>query len=404
MSDNWFWVIGGGLLQIPLIDEARALGLKVLVTDLSEHCAAMPHADRFEAVDIFDIEGNLAFCERLQREGLRIAGVLAAGIDAPETMARLNQHLGLVGVSPEVARITQQKDLFRDALRGMGYPVPEYAVVRQPGELDEAIRRIGFPLIVKPPANSASRDMKIFHDGEADACRAFFEQQLGRYDRLLLETCWSGEEQTVESLVDIDGEVHDGFITDRKFTFQGGYAVETGLVHPTELPQEQQAELYALARSLARDFGIRAGAVKLDTIMTPQGPRLIEMAVRHSGGFDCQYLVPLATGKNVLRAAVYTAIQQKFPPELLRPRWERFGTTGSVWPEPGVIDAIEGLDEARAVSGVEHIFLRYQPGDRVAPYQDCAKRVAFIICVADSRQQARESLRQAQNRLVFRTS
>ena len=33
IKNKFFWVIGGGLLQIPLIEEIKKLGYKVIVSD-----------------------------------------------------------------------------------------------------------------------------------------------------------------------------------------------------------------------------------------------------------------------------------------------------------------------------------------------------------------------------------
>ena len=35
---KFFWVIGGGLLQIPLIEEIKKLGYKVIVSDKNRNC------------------------------------------------------------------------------------------------------------------------------------------------------------------------------------------------------------------------------------------------------------------------------------------------------------------------------------------------------------------------------
>ena len=137
--------------------------------------------------------------------------------------------------------------------------------------------------------------------------------------------------------------------------------------------------MFELAESVARAFGVTIGAAKFDMLLTEQGPRIIEMTVRLSGGFDCQYLVPAATGKNVLRAAALTAVGQPFPPELLEDRKHRVALSGSLWPQPGRITSISGTEEARGVPGFEHIFFRQAVGDVVEPYVDCTRRVCFII-------------------------
>jgi len=381
---RYLWVIGGGLLQIPLIKEARELDLGIIVSDANPDCAARGEADVFVELDIFDVEGHIQHLKNNER--LPIAGVLAAGIDAPETMAAMNEFLGYKGVSGKTADVTKNKHLFRERLKSLGYTVPGYIVIERGEDVSQLgrIELLRFPVIVKPVNNSASRDMKIFdtHDGEFER---FIQQKLEKYPLLMVEELWRGKEQTVECLVDINGQFHRGFITDRHFMFDEGYPVERGLVHPTELGPEMQEELYELAYNLSRDFEVTAGAVKLDTIVTDDGPRIIEMTVRHSGGFDCQYLVPLSTGKNILKAAILTAIQQPFDPALLNPQFERYGRTASVWPVPGKVVSINGVDEARKIAGVEGVFLRYDVGDVIEPYIDCAKRVLFIIATGGTR-------------------
>ncbi len=335
---------------------------------------------------------------------LNIVGVLAAGIDAPETMAAMNEFLNLKSVSLETALLCKNKDQFRKRLKDLNYPVPHFEIVDENNlsNLDDILEHMTYPLIVKPTNNSASRDMKIF-DVNSDKLKEFVEKNILKYKIILLEQMWQGEEQTVECLVDIDGNFRNGFITDRKFTFKGGFPVETGLVHPTQLDKQKQDELFLLAKKVAKDLNIDVGAVKLDTIYTNEGPRIIELTVRHSGGFDCQFLVPRSTGKNILKAAILSAIGEKFDSSLLEDNLGRFGMTSSIWPEPGVITSIEGLDEAKKLDGVEEIFLRYDVGDEVKPYIDCASRVIFIIATGKSRDEVSSTIEKVKSLIKINT-
>jgi biotin carboxylase len=400
-NEKYLWVIGGGVLQIPLIQEAKALGLKTVVSDLNKNCAAKVWCDEFVHLDIFDTQGHVAY---LKTCTLSIAGVLAAGIDAPETMASMNEYLGLKGVSLQTALLCKNKDQFRLKLQELGYPVPKFAIIdcNIIGDVKKTVSALPLPLIVKPTNNSASRDMKIFYENTQELIE-FIHKNVEKYGRVLLEELWIGQEQTVECLVDIDGVFHNGFITDRKFTFKDGFAVETGLVHPTQLDLTKQNELYALAKKVANDLNIHVGAVKLDTIYTQNGPRIIELTVRHSGGFDCQYLVPRSTGKNILKCAILTAVQKKFDNTLLENTLKRFGVTGSLWPKPGVIVDIKGIKEAKAIAGVEEIFLRYEVGDVVGEYIDCASRVIFIICTGKTLQEAKQTLKTVEQTIEIKT-
>lgn len=399
---HYFWVIGGGLLQIPLIHEARTLGLKTIVSDLNPQCAARAHADLFAHIDIFDIEGHLSFL-KLNTE-LKIAGVLAAGIDAPETMAAMNNFLGIKSISIDQALLCKQKDLFRHKLTELGYDQVNFVVIRQDNAhlIHTQSTTLNFPVIVKPPANSASRDMKIFH-ANGEPLTKYVTRLLDRYPKVIIEEMWTGPEQTVECIIDIQEKFHRGFITDRKFTFENDYPIETGLVHPTELSANQQEALYTLAERIANDLNIKIGAIKLDTIYTPSGPRIIEMTLRHSGGFDCQYVFPYSTGKNLLKAAILTAIGETIPAELFVEKYKKYTVTGSVWPKPGTIRRITGIQAAERIPEVKNVFVRFDIGDIINEYKDCASRVAFIIATADTREAAGLALKKAQSLIRIET-
>jgi biotin carboxylase len=392
LENKFFWVIGGGEMQIPVIAEARTLGLQVICSDINADCVCASLADMFLTIDIFDIDGHLKAAEELIKNGTPIVGVLAAGIDAPETMARLAQSLGLPCVAPEIARLVHNKAVFREKLRDLGFPVPKFATIKAEDlEKIEAIASgIGYPLIIKNTDSSGSRGTKIFYQPDRDGLRSMAMEAISvsQSGMALIESFWEGPEQTVETLFDINGKFHPCFITDRKFDKGDGYALETGLEHPSMLPLETQNYMYQIAEQVARALGIKIGAAKYDFILTPDGPRIIEMTVRLSGGFDCQYLVPAATGKNVIRAAILTALGQTFPQNLLESKVQKTAISRSIWPKPGVIKAIRNLDIARSIPGVEKIIMRSKVGDSVSPYIDCTKRVCFIIISSDDKASA----------------
>lgn len=399
-------IIGGGLLQVPNIEEARKLGLRTIVTDLNTSCVCAPLADEFHAIDIFDVGRHVELVLDLQRRGRPLRGVFAAGIDATLTAAVAAHVANLPGASPKAAYVTHQKHIAREELAAAGVLVPRFAAVASLAEATKAASRIGYPLIVKNIDGSASRGTtKLFERderalGEAiDAAREASSNGLALMEQLMF-----GSEHTVETLFDVNGRFWPCFITDRLFDTSGPWALETGLEHPTRLTLSAQEEMYTMMRRAADVVGIDVGPAKGDLMLTSEGPRIIEMTTRLSGGFDCQYLVPAATGKNVIRAAIKTAIGLAIDPTDLDAKFDRFAASASPWPEPGTIEAIEGLAEAQAIPGVEHIFMRAQVGDVVKPYKDCAARVAFIIATGASREAANDSARAAAERIRFHTS
>ena len=401
---DYFWVIGGGEMQIPVIEEARHLGLKIICSDLNPNCACARLADIFLPIDVFDIDTHVLQAKEISKT-LHIAGVLAAGIDAPETMACIAEALGLQGVAPEIARLVHNKADFRRRLDALGFPVPRYTDFgeEQLSEVVALAQRIGYPLVLKNTDSSGSRGTRIFYrpDDEALRLAAVDAIRVSHSKRALMESFWEGPEQTIETLFDVNGNFHPCFITDRLFDKQEGYAIETALRHPTTLGKDLQAEMYRMAYEVAQAIGIKIGAAKYDCILTSQGPRIIEMTVRLSGGFDCQYLVPAATGKNVIRAAILTAMGMPFPPELLQPKFHRVAISRSLWPKPGRIRAVRGLEDARKIPGVEKIVMRKSEGDLIEPYTDCTKRVCFVIAAADTQEAVDDVFAQVERTITF---
>jgi biotin carboxylase len=405
---KYIWIIGGGQLQIPLVEEAKKLGYSTIVTDVNPNCVCSDIADIFETVDIFDIESNISLYERSFKTNLsiEIAGVLAAGIDAHQTMAYLSNHIGLVSVSPEIADLVSNKDLFRERMQKLGIETPRFKsiTVNDISNLENLTDQIGYPLIIKNTSSSGSRGTKIFYEPNIEEMILITKEAINvsRSKRALIESFWEGTEHTVETIFDINGNFHRCFITDRMFDKSNGFALETGLVHPSQLSEQMQESMYSLAEKTSRLIGVEVGASKFDMIFTNTGPKIIEMTVRLSGGFDCQYLVPSATGKNILKAALLTCVGKSFDNDCLKSKFRKVAISESLWPKPGgVIKAINGVDEVKKFPGFENIFFRYGVGDYIDDYIDCTKRVCFIICSGTTLTETRQNMLKIKEKINF---
>ena len=71
-AKRYFWIIGGGLLQVPLIKEARDLGLYIIISDTNNNCACKSLCDIFILADIFDIATHIKEADVLLKNGMNI--------------------------------------------------------------------------------------------------------------------------------------------------------------------------------------------------------------------------------------------------------------------------------------------------------------------------------------------
>lgn len=380
-------VVCGGLLQLPVVPIAHELGLKVVMTDANVNAASMKLADEPVALDIYDVEGHKRLVDDVKRR-YALRGVFAEGADVEVTVAVAAAHAGLPGIPVQSAENTKNKSRMRACFDRAGMTNPRWAEVRDVDTANTAADRIGFPLMVKALDNSASRGTTRVE--RVDQLRPAVESAQGSSTTgtALLEECYSGEEQSVEVLFDEHGRCHRLNIVDRPFAADGRFAIELGHVNPTKLGPSESNDLFELTERAASATNVRFGAFKADTIWTKDGPRILEVTARLSGGFDCQYTTPLSSGRNFIRAAMCVAVGRPIDPVDLTHKWRKHAAAWVAFPPPGRVTSIGSVDQVRSMPGVKEVFLRVDVGDTIQAYEDCAARPAFVIAVGDTYEEA----------------
>ena len=98
-----------------------------------------------------------------------------------------------------------------------------------------------------------------------------------------------------------------------------------------------------------------------------------------------------------------TAIRKAFQKDFLVDTKNRTSISESIWPKPGKIIDISGIDEAKNLPGFEHIFFRYKLNDIVEPFTDCTKRICFIIVSGNSLKEAKKNMLRIKNIIKVET-
>jgi biotin carboxylase len=156
-------------------------------------------------------------------------------------------------------------------------------------------------------------------------------------------------------------------------------------VKPSHLPETTQATVRGLITEAAASLGIKNGVLKGDIVISDGRRYVIEMAARLSGGFFCTLEIPLNTGVDFVGQAIRLALGEPVDPADLVPRFQRPVVQRYLWPKPGRITAIHGLEEARAMPGVAEIVLSRRIGDIVPVPTASPASVAMVITTGPSR-------------------
>lgn len=393
-------IVSAGIMQIPAIQKAKNLGLHVIATDKNPNAAGFAFCDEPVVIDSKDIEGHIDYV-RKARGHFNIIGAFA-GSDVAVTVAAIANELGLPGVPNDVALRSHNKALMKKRWLEDGVPTPYGNEIVSIDQAHAVVELIGLPVIVKPVDNAASRgSIKVEKIEDLDLAVAN-AMSSSRSKTAIIEQYVIGYEQSVETII-YNGVHHHVGMADREFGFHP-YHIETAHVDPSVLPKSQQDQIYAVVDAAARSLGITFGPAKADMIWTENGPMILEMTGRLSGGFHSQYTTPFSTGQDPITAVLEISVGRNFNPDHIKPKSALTALCSGIFPKPGFITAIEGLNDAEAIPGVKKIIINRSVGDEVRSYIDNGERCCWVITVGENLQKARDVFNDVKTTLKIHTS
>lgn len=379
-------MIGAGIFQSYGIKVAKKMNLKVCVIDKDEHAPGIPFADDFIRASTRHIEEALPAAEEFHKR-YKLDGVFTCGTDVSHTVACIAKALNLRGIPPETALLATDKGKMREALKKKGVPVPSFHVVNSLSEAKEAAADIGFPLVIKPVDNMGARGVKKIVS-LADLVNTFpLALNFSSKGLVILETYISGPEISIDTLVEKPGHVHLITIADRIIAMPP-YFVEKGHTIPSIHPKEKLHSAFDMAKRGVEALGITLGAAKYDMKLSPKGPVIGEMAARLSGGFHSGVTEPLATGMNSIKAAIDLCLGNPLDLKDISPRFHYAAAERSLYPKPGRVISISGVDKARSLKNIELVHLNVKEGGTLNPLTSNIGKAGHVVGWGKTRSEA----------------
>ncbi|WP_086848883.1 ATP-grasp domain-containing protein [Amycolatopsis kentuckyensis] len=302
--------------------------------------------------------------------------------------ARLAERYGLPGASLGAALVLRDKAVLRRVSAAAGLANPESATVTGPVDVLEFMRACPGPVVLKPANRQAAVGTRIVHDpDEVDRAWAdCVEQDEGVFVpdrpmelRMLAERYVPGAEYSVEMLVR-GGRQLFANVTGKQL-YPGPRPVELAHIVPADIPGELTEILTDVTRRVVAATGFGDGIVHCEWIVGDDGvPYLVECAGRIAGD-GIMEIIDRAYSIELLRA--YFAVMRGEHPPPLPTRATGGAAVRFVTMEPGVIDAVAGLDQARRVEGVFLVDLQVGPGHRFAGLRSSWDRAGLVMAQAD---------------------
>lgn len=300
-------VLAAGLLQIDVIEKAKSMGYYVLAVDGNPKAPGFNVADKAICADIVNEETMLKIARDEHVDGV----IHPCSEVSMAVMGRINDELGLSGISREQAICATNKHLMRKAFEKGNAPSPKSILAQ---DAEDAWSRLQSEFdtdaILKPSRNSGSRGIaKVSRNmDKGDFIRAYDEALSESRDHsVLIEQFIEGPEFSIEMIV-WQGEIHVLTVTDKKTT-GAPHFVELGHNQPSCFSATDVETLKAAAVAGVRALGVNNCACHAEAKLMNGKAYLMEVGARLGGDFISTELTHLSTGIDMVAAAIDVALE-----------------------------------------------------------------------------------------------
>ena len=338
--------------------------------------------------------------------------VLALGDRPTATAAYAACALGIPGNDPKAVERCRNKLLQRETLHAAGLGVPEFFSFAIRGGIHDISPQLKFPCVVKPLSLAASQGVIRADDEEqlrsaAARTTALLESpevQVTReagLDRLLVESYIPGKEVAIEGLLD-HGRLRILAVFDKPDPLEGPYFEETIYVTPSRLGEDQQNALRDCAARSVGALGLTHGPIHAEFRINDDGPWVLEIAPRPIGGL-CSRALRFGPRRTSLEDLLIRHLLELDEADAAREP-DASGVMMIPVPRSGILQGVEGLEQAAHTPAVTEIEITARVKDYIAAWPEGASYLGFIFARAADPAGVELALRQAHATLAFRFS
>ena len=337
--------------------------------------------------------------------------VVGVDEDTAVVAATVASGLGLPHNPVAAVLAARHKGRMRKMLARAHVPAPAHRLRTLDEDPLRAAQDARYPCVLKPTFLAASRGVIRANDAsefliawrriaeilrEPDVSRRGGEPAA----EILVEQFIPGFEVAVEGLLTA-GQLRVLAVFDKPDPLDGPFFEETIYVTPSRLPAATQERIVRVAGEGAAALGLLDGPVHAELRVNDAGVWLIEVAARSIGGL-CSRTLRFGAGMSldelILRHALGLEVEGVA---------RESGAAGVMMipsPGDGVLEGVDGLEEARRVPDIAEVTISAHTGQRLIPLPEGSRYLGFLFARASTPELAEAALRQAHAKLRFRIS
>ncbi len=302
-------------------------------------------AGHAQVADALDPPAIAEGIERLSRELGPIDRLLGALEELQVPLGELRDQFSIAGMGAEAARNFRDKSRMKDVLRRAGLPCARHALAHDAAEAERFAERVGFPLIVKPPAGSGAR--RTFRVESQAQLRDFLATMPPTRDNpSLIEEFVVGEEHSFDA-ISIDGRVVWHSINHYRpspLEVLREPWIQWCVLLPREVDSPRYAEIRRVGGDVLRALGMKTGLSHMEWFRRPDGSVAISEVGARPPGAQFTTLISYAHDFDLYAAWARLMVYDRFEP---RPRPYAAGAAYLRGHGRGKVRRVEGLEALR---------------------------------------------------------
>ncbi|RWM46995.1 acetyl-CoA carboxylase biotin carboxylase subunit family protein [Mesorhizobium sp.] len=371
-------IMGYGLLYV---QAARRLNLSpiTLSSDPTRYGYIASEGVEAICVDTNNIDALIQKCSLVQST-YEIAGITGfpSPADSVYTMvARLCRHFDLPGPSPASIGRCCDKFVQRQLLAEAAVPVPIFRLAANATDVEHCAEEIGLPVILKPTFGNGSTGVRLCRNVDELVEHA---TQLLRASHISQSSPGILVEEFAQGChysVDLMGDEVFG-IAAADFGHPPHFVCHE-YTYPAVLTDDEHRRITEVSMSCLRALGLGWGPANIDLRWTELGPVVIEVNPRLAAT-PTPELVKLAYGVDLITEHIKLVVGDEWN---LCKRHAHAAAARSLIPDrEGILDCIEGYDQAADLPGVAEVKLYAEPKGPIVRKGDWRDRIGYVIAAS----------------------
>lgn len=392
-------ILGAGRDQVPLIIDAKDYGLETVVVSCDGNYPGFDIADHCYKVDIKDKNTVLSIAEN--EDLIAIYSPLEMGVP---TAAYVSDKLGLPSIGYDTAVKFTNKYVMRKEAAQIGINIPEYSTATSLNEAMDVSNKIGFPLIIKPVDNSASRG--VYKVNNCEEMKSMFPKSIkySTVGRVLIERFIYGQEFCVNGFAyDYDymnlviGEI-DNYDLQNKFIARSSVFIDARSCNDTV-----EKRILNINSHIVKNFKLKYGITYAEYIYEELTDKiyLVEIAAISGGMFITSDLIPLATGVNVHKY-LFDYFSGKTINSSLNSGKGASAYYSFLAPPGVIVNTRNNIDNIKNITGVYGIHLDGIYNGRVlGELKDKSSRLGPVLVYGNNREECYRIIEEVKRELII---